>query len=205
MTYRDKEKQKLTKKLYHETHKEQRKTCIKNYYQANKKKINVACKIYYQANKESIDERCRAWHKAHPNYNKDWAQANSEYNKARYKIWREANPEKEKAFNKAWRKANPEKSHEISRRRRISKLKIPFETINEKIVYFRDGWICQICHKKVNKRLKHPHSMCASLDHIVPLSKGGTHIYANVQLTHLKCNQIKKTNILPQGEQLRMF
>lgn len=32
-----------------------------------------------------------------------------------------------------------------------------------------------------------------SIDHIRPLSKGGTHTWDNVQLAHLKCN-IKKGN-----------
>ena len=35
----------------------------------------------------------------------------------------------------------------------------------------------------------------ASLDHILPLSKGGTSKIANLQLTHMKCNNVKGDTI----------
>lgn len=44
----------------------------------------------------------------------------------------------------------------------------------------RDNGICQICHKPC---LESP-----SIDHIKPVSKGGTHTWDNVQLAHLSCN-----------------
>ena len=47
--------------------------------------------------------------------------------------------------------------------------------------------------------------MAASLDHIIPLSQGGTHTYNNVQLAHFLCNISKRDSLLPQGEQLRIF
>jgi 5-methylcytosine-specific restriction endonuclease McrA len=55
-------------------------------------------------------------------------------------------------------------------------------------IYDRDRWVCGICNGKVDKRLKYPHPMSASLDHIIPLAKGGTHTRDNVQLAHLVCN-----------------
>lgn len=68
-------------------------------------------------------------------------------------------------------------------------------------IFDRDGWRCRICMKKVNKKLKAPHPMSASLDHIVPLSKGGKHEPLNVQLAHFMCNSIKSANL---GVQLRL-
>ena len=165
----------------------------------------------------------KAWHEAHPEYSKVWGKARRKshadeiraYNRAYraanpeiVKAWQtayyDANKEKLYACTKAWREANPEKSREQNRKRRILKRTTKIEPINEKIVFMRDGWICQHCKKRVDKRFKHPNPMCASLDHIVPLSKGGTHIYANVQLAHLGCNSSKCNNVLPQGEQLRL-
>ena len=55
-------------------------------------------------------------------------------------------------------------------------------------IYERDGWVCGICHKRVNNRLKYPHPMSASLDHIVSIRHGGTHTRDNVQIAHLRCN-----------------
>ncbi|MCK4818291.1 HNH endonuclease [bacterium] len=62
------------------------------------------------------------------------------------------------------------------------------DKFNVQEIYERDRWKCGICFKKVNKNLKYPNPMSASLDHIVPLALGGTHTRDNVQLAHLKCN-----------------
>ncbi len=160
----------------------------------DKEKQKLRYKRYRKIHKEQLIAYCKSWRKA-----------NRERLKASTKAYREANSGKRSLYQKSWRKDNREKVKGYIQSRRALKYKAPFEPINDKRVFLRDGWICQICHKRVNKRFKHPNPMSASLDHIVPLSKGGTHTYANVQLTHLKCNQIKKTNTLPQGEQLRIF
>ena len=55
-------------------------------------------------------------------------------------------------------------------------------------VYERDNWICQLCKKPVNPNLSYPNPLCASLDHVIPLSRGGSHKTTNVQLAHLRCN-----------------
>jgi len=52
----------------------------------------------------------------------------------------------------------------------------------------RDGWCCGICGKPVDPQLVWPHRMSRSLDHIVPLSKGGWHMPENVRLAHVSCN-----------------
>lgn len=67
----------------------------------------------------------------------------------------------------------------------------------------RDGHRCQLCGRAVRPSLAHPHPMSASLDHVVPLSKGGEHTMANVQLAHLDCNMRKGNR--PAGEQLRLI
>lgn len=156
----------------------------------NKLKLKLQAKIYHQTNKETIKLRKKIWY-----------QANKEKIQASQKTYYEANKEK----TRIWKKANLEKVRDYNRKRRALKHTTQIEPINEKIVYFRDGGICQHCRKRINKKLEWPHPMSASLDHIVPLSEGGAHIYKNLQLAHLGCNLSKKVAILPQGEQLRMF
>lgn len=58
-------------------------------------------------------------------------------------------------------------------------------------IFDRDGWICQICEQSVDPGLRHPHPLSASLDHVVPVSKGGEHSRSNTQLAHLCCNLFK--------------
>lgn len=60
-------------------------------------------------------------------------------------------------------------------------------------IFQRDGWRCGICGGKVNKKKKYPDPLSASIDHIIPLSRGGCDTEDNVQLSHLKCN-VSKSN-----------
>lgn len=55
-------------------------------------------------------------------------------------------------------------------------------------VYERDGWVCGLCGDPVDRELVWPDPMSASLDHVVPLSKGGAHTRENSQCAHLVCN-----------------
>ncbi len=52
---------------------------------------------------------------------------------------------------------------------------------------------------------RHPDPKSASIDHIIPISRGGGDVKANVQLTHFSCNIAKNNRALPQGEQLRLI
>lgn len=78
-----------------------------------------------------------------------------------------------------------------SRRRRIITRYQALEKIIDVHIYERDNWICQICGEHVNEHIKWPDPMSSSLDHIIPISKGGEHIRSNVQLAHLECNNRK--------------
>lgn len=73
----------------------------------------------------------------------------------------------------------------IERRIRTSEPIFHFKRVN---IYERDNWTCQLCLKGVNPNLVFPDPMCASLDHVIPLSRGGSHKSSNVQLAHLRCN-----------------
>lgn len=62
------------------------------------------------------------------------------------------------------------------------------DTITLVKVFKKDAGMCQLCTKWVQPRH-------ASMDHRYPLSKGGTHTWGNVQLTHLLCNLRKGDRI----------
>lgn len=57
----------------------------------------------------------------------------------------------------------------------------------EKLVS-RDGAVCGLCRGGVDLTLDHPNPMSKSIDHIVPISRGGSHSMENCQLAHLSCN-----------------
>ena len=66
---------------------------------------------------------------------------------------------------------------------------------NRRIV-LAQGEVCAICGLPVNKLLRFPDPMSPSVDHIIPIAKGG-HPSAldNLQLTHLICNQVKSSKL----------
>ena len=59
-------------------------------------------------------------------------------------------------------------------------------------VFDRDAWTCQICGLATPRAKRGSYEPDApELDHIYPLSKGGSHSYANTQCACRKCNGIK--------------
>lgn len=76
-------------------------------------------------------------------------------------------------------------------KRRARKRDAFVEPVFRRRVFERDGWRCQICGERVDRRCKVPHPRSAVLDHIVPLASGGTHEMSNVQCAHFLCNSRK--------------
>lgn len=88
-------------------------------------------------------------------------------------------------------------------KRKARKKAVKHEPINRDYVFRRDNHKCQICKEPLNMNLKWPHPGFATIDHIVPLSKGGPHTLDNVQAAHLRCN-CKKGN-RSAGDQALLF
>lgn len=104
----------------------------------------------------------------------------------------------DKCYKPGWRQRNPEAAARSDQARRARKLAAETEPVDRLEVFERDRWRCQLCRKKVDRRLAWPHPRSASLDHVVPLADGGSHTKANVQLAHLECNVRKHTAGAPQ-------
>lgn len=78
------------------------------------------------------------------------------------------------------------------------------EAVDRLVVFERDGWACQICGEKVDRNAQVPDERAATVDHILPLARGGDHTYANVQTAHFLCNSLKGDRVPEGGEQLRL-
>ena len=90
------------------------------------------------------------------------------------------------------------RSREHVNRHRAQKLRTQVEPIDCLDLFKRDGWICQLCRQKIDPALRHPHRRSATVDHIVPLSKGGSHTWDNVQSAHFGCNSSKGAKVYGQ-------
>lgn len=95
--------------------------------------------------------------------------------------------------------------------RRIGKAKrkalergVEADNIDPFKVFDRDGWRCQICGKATPRARRGTiHSNAPELDHRVPTTRGGGHVYSNVQCACRQCNG-EKSNRSNKG-QLPMF
>lgn len=72
-------------------------------------------------------------------------------------------------------------------------------------IFERDNWTCGICNEQIDRSRKRPDPLSPSIDHIIPLSRGGDHTRENVQAAHLGCNMSKGVSIPEslEGEQWR--
>lgn len=104
-----------------------------------------------------------------------------------------------------WRIDNPEKAaigrRDSVRRRRARLFETQVDSFTTHDVRMLHGDICYLCGIKINFSLKLPNPKSPSLDHVIALSRGGTHTLDNVAMTHLDCNVRKNaapSNRLPQ-------
>lgn len=105
--------------------------------------------------------------------------------------WRAANPEKVRESERAYWRANAARKREKDHRRRARLLSAFVEDVNIDVLWERDGGVCGICGALVDRDLAWPGRMVATIDHVVPLARGGEHSYANAQLAHMGCNARK--------------
>lgn len=110
-----------------------------------------------------------------------------ECERARNAAWREANP----TYWQEWQKANPQETRDIANRRRAKKVSGEYEKIDRDTVFERDNFECHICTEPIDMDAKFPHPLSPTLDHVIPLNKGGGHLYSNLAAAHFRCNVIK--------------
>ena len=87
-----------------------------------------------------------------------------------------------------------EREYKIKRKEQLKKAFV--EPVSFKKIYKRDQAICQICGEHVEYDKTPTNPMGATIDHIVPLSKGGLHCINNCQLAHRVCNSLKGDKIV---------
>lgn len=77
--------------------------------------------------------------------------------------------------------------------RRRSRLANAFvEDVNRLEVFMADGYTCYLCGKKTDPRKSYPHPKSPTIDHVIPISKGGLHERANCRTACARCNSAKQ-------------
>lgn len=139
--------------------------------------VRAACRRWRARNRDRENERARL----HYLGNRDRSAVTA-------KNWAARNPGRKRDILRQWRAENSAQAAILNARasglRRARVAAVNAEPIDRYIVFERDKWICGICHKHVERAE-------ASVDHIVPIARGGSHTYDNCQAAHLKCNLSK--------------
>ena len=116
-------------------------------------------------------------------FNKDRSRSDGvqTYCRPCHKVMQNAHPEQRQAKSRRYWGRNTTRVRILRERRRFRLLAAFVEDVAVEVLVERDHDRCGICGKAVPVSER-------SVDHILPLSKGGLHSYANTRLTHLRCN-----------------
>lgn len=78
------------------------------------------------------------------------------------------------------------------RRRRALEAKAFIEDVPRHSVFEADGYRCHLCGRKTDKSKSIPHRRAPTIDHLLPLSKGGKHERSNCRTACFGCNCAKQ-------------
>ena len=118
-------------------------------------------------------------------------------------IFYSSRPKQKTCSKKCRWRLNRRMKKAASKRREAAKRANEHETIHYDEVFRRDKWRCWICGQKVNRKAVAPDPLSPSIDHVIPLARGGSHTYDNVKCAHFMCNSVKSDSM--EGIQLRLF
>jgi 5-methylcytosine-specific restriction endonuclease McrA len=157
------------------------------YYQAHSDAAKERNARNYQLNKDRKSETVAEWQRNNPEKVKlarikHAASGKEKVTKQRYYS---ENIESIRASSKAWRDKNPDSAYRANHARRSRKLSVGgilSKGLRQKLFVLQRGK-CACCGKPLGEKYH--------LDHIMPLSLGGTNTDDNIQLLRQRCNSQK--------------
>ena len=144
---------------------------------------------------ERMKARARKWRQQNltraSENDKRKAAARPEVNRAATARWRAKNKDRMATMRQAWFKANPRAraAYAASRRARIRGSFV--EHIDHQRLHEMHGGRCGVCGEFIDLTFAWPHPRSLTHDHVIPVSRGGEHSYANAQPAHWRCNELK--------------
>jgi hypothetical protein len=171
-------------------------------------------KVYRLNNKERVAEVNRQWQKNNRDKKRAsqraWEEKNVESEKLRKKlhyeqnkdlwrernrIWAKENRSKENAKKRNWRSKNPEKvQEEFTRYRTRKKQNGIFSIIKKDMRKLLATSNCFYCHTEMSK---------PTLDHVIPVSRGGQHSIGNLVASCGSCNSSKGGKTIMEWRKFR--
>lgn len=150
------------------------------YKSENPAAVKLNRRLYYEANAELIRDKSRRW-----------SDENRDRKRESVRKWREFNAEWVKEYQRQYVEENPDKKRGSESRRRARKFGCRHESFSHAEIFERDLWVCQLCFEPVDRSISFPGVGSATLEHLLPLSRGGHHTKVNSALAHHGCNSRK--------------
>ena len=171
------------------------KSCDKLYCQENAEYIAERTKQYCNDNREYISKRMKKWKEDNQEYlaiyMQQWRKDNAVDHKKYDKQYREENKEQIAMRMKQWAQTPKGKAaiKAAKHNRRAAKLSAKGNHTSAEILglFELQSGVCPYCKVKLHKTKRNSFHV----DHILPLSKGGSNDISNIQLLCPKCNMSK--------------
>lgn len=173
----------------------------KRWREANKDAIRESKRAWAAANGERLATLQARWYAANRKRIREaWLAKQTDVTRAsaveRTRRWRQENPERRRENRRKWAKANPEKVAAIGQRRRARQRQAPAELVMLADLLIEQAYACYLCGLPINPEPKYPDAPSASVDHVIPLSRGGSGLRENLRAAHLGCNVAKGDRLL---------
>lgn len=168
----------------HQRHKDglasQCKNCRKDYAVANAEAINEKYREYRAANKDKRAE-----------HNREYYDKNREALSQAHRQRRIENIEAYKARGRESKEKTRLEQRQYEKKRRALKRGTVVETVSYREVLKVNGPFCYLCGEKIAPGDLH-------FDHVIPLSRGGSHTFGNIKPAHASCNMRKHNKLLEE-------
>lgn len=158
---------------------------------------NAAGREYYRKNRDKVIARTNAYQAANPErsrgYWRKYYASHREQRAEESRQYRARNPEKVSAYQKDYRKRHPEKAARDQHARRAMLAGVPHDkAVTLEALRERDGDFCCFCGIQMDFCGPDTYARNkATLEHITPVSSGGSHTFCNTALTCRGCNLSK--------------
>jgi 5-methylcytosine-specific restriction endonuclease McrA len=120
---------------------------------------------------------------------REWFDNHPDYASVYMATWREDNQEMRREYQKGWYDGNYERYKVYNQNRKARKLGNGGELPQgiETVLFEQQEGLCYLCGELLYRGFNDP----LSIDHLVPISRGGRNDTSNVKLAHLSCNMKK--------------
>lgn len=186
--------------------------------------LSTDLRAMYWADPEAQRARVRDYQRSHPNEEREryqrWSEQNREYLLERYRQYNEAHREERRAFDRQrhaketaadrhaqyllrreyiraygqrYRQKYPDRIYNHRQVRRARMLGAArYEVVRRHEIITRDNSICYLCGHVCTPGVD------LTLDHVIPLSRGGTHTKDNIRVCCWQCNNTKRAKLLEE-------